>query len=115
MDINATVTTDINTINGRGQQHSKAKKVELMKSNSCFYCKIKGHQAKDCCKKQADHGNFSGRKEPARVHTAPATPDFQDPDSLANFMKENMDSFDEDTKMSFIEKLMLQDFTGAQN
>jgi len=40
MDIDA---TDINATTGRGQQHSKAKKAELMKSNSCFYCEIKGH------------------------------------------------------------------------
>jgi len=59
MDFNATTTTDINDIAGRGQQHSKAKKAELMRSNSCFYCEIKGHRAKDCCKKQADWGNFS--------------------------------------------------------
>jgi len=43
MDIDATVTSNINTTAGRGQQHSKAKKVELMRSNSCFYCEIKGH------------------------------------------------------------------------
>jgi len=61
MDIDTTVTSDINTTAGRGQQHSKAKKAELMRSNSCFYCEIKGHQAKDCCKKQADRGNFSDR------------------------------------------------------
>jgi len=40
MDIDATVTSDINAI---GQQHSKAKKVELMRSNSCFYCEKQGH------------------------------------------------------------------------
>jgi len=43
MDVDATVTTDINATTGRGQQHSEAKKVELMRSNSCFYCEIKGH------------------------------------------------------------------------
>jgi len=43
MDVDATVTSDINATAGRGQQHSKAKRAELMRSNSCFYCKIKGH------------------------------------------------------------------------
>jgi len=43
MDVDATVTTDINATAGRGQQHSKAKKAELMRSNLCFYCEIKGH------------------------------------------------------------------------
>jgi len=43
MDVNATVTSDINATAGRGQQHSEAKKAELMRSNLCFYCEIKGH------------------------------------------------------------------------
>jgi len=58
MDVDATVTSDINAIAGRGQQHSEAKKAELMRSNLCFYCEIKGHRAKDCHKKQADRSNF---------------------------------------------------------
>jgi len=90
-----------------------------MRSNSCFYCKIKGHQAKDCCKKQADRGNFSGHpnnpKEPTRACTALTTPDFQDLDSVTGFLKENMDSFNEDTKLDFIRKLMPKDFPEAQN
>jgi len=117
MDVDTTVTTDINTTTDRGQQHSEAKKAELIRSNSCFYCEIKGHQAKDCRKKQADRGNFSGHpnKEPTRVHAAPTMPDVQNLDSLTEFLKENMDSFDKDTKLDFIEKLMLKDFTRARN
>jgi len=85
-----------------------------MRSNSCFYCKIKGHQAKDCRKKQADHRNFSSRpKEPARVHATPIMPDVQDLDSLAGYLKDNMDSFNEDTKLDFIGKLMPKDFPKA--
>ena len=117
MDVDATTTTDINAIAGRGQQHSEAKKAELMRSNLCFYCEIKGHRAKDYCKKQADHGNYSGYpnkpKEPTRAHTILTTPDFQDLDSVAGFLKENMDSFDEDTKLDFIGKLMPKDFPEA--
>jgi len=119
MDIDTTTTTDINATTGRGQQHSEAKKAELMRSNSCFYCKIKGHQAKDCHKKQADCNNFSGRpnnqREPTSVYTTPTMPDIQDLDSLAGYLKDNMDSFDEDTKLDFIGKLMPKDFTKAQN
>jgi len=119
MDVDATVTIDINTTAGRGQQHSEAKKAELMRSNSCFYYEIKGHQARDCCKKQADRGNFSGHpsnpEEPTRVHAAPTMPDLQDLDSLASYLKDNMDSFDEDTKLDFIGKLMPKDFTKARN
>ena len=118
MDVDATVTTDINTTSG-GQQHSKTKKAELMRSNSCFYCEKQGHQAKDCCKKQADHGNFSGRsnnpREPTRVHTAPIMPDIQNLDNFANYLKDNMDSFDEETKLDFIGKLMPKDFPEARN
>jgi len=59
MDVDATVTSDINATAG-GQQHSEAKKAELMRSNSCFYCEKQGHRANVCRKKQADHNNFSG-------------------------------------------------------
>ena len=119
MDIDATVTSDINATAGRGQQHSEAKKAELMKSNSCFYCEIKGHQAKDCCKKQADCGNYSSYsnkpKESTRARTTLTTPDFQDLDSVAGFLKDNMDSFNGDTKLDFIGKLMPKDFPEARN
>jgi len=40
-------------------------------------------------------------------------PDLQDLDSLAGYLKDNMDSFDEDTKLDFIRKLMPKDFTEA--
>jgi len=119
MDVDATVTSNINDTAGRGQQHSEAKKAELMRSNLCFYCEIKGHRAKDCCKKQADRGNFSGRsnntRESTRVHAAPIMPDFSNLDNLAEYMKENMDSFDEETKLDFIGKLMPKDFPKARN
>jgi hypothetical protein len=45
MDIDAIRTTN----------HSEEKKAELIKGNQCFYCKIRGHHAKDCCKKAMDH------------------------------------------------------------
>jgi len=117
MDVNATVTSNINDTASRGQQHSEAKKAELMRSNLCFYCEIKGHRAKDCRKKQADRGNFSGRsnntRESTRVHAAPIMPDFSNLENLAKYMKENMDSFDEETKLDFIGKLMPKDFPEA--
>ena len=119
MNVDATVTSDINATAGRGQQHSEAKKAELMRSNSCFYCETKGHRAKDCHKKQADHGNFSGRsnntRESTRIHAAPIMPDIGNLDSLADYLKENMDSFDEETKLDFIGKLMPKDFPEARN
>ena len=118
MDVNATVTSDINAT-ATGQQHSKAKRAELMRSNSCFYCKKQGHQAKDCHKKQADCGNFSGRpnnpREPARAHVAPTMPDIQNLDNFADYLKDNMDSFSEEARLGFVEKLMPKDFPGALN
>ena len=121
MDVDATVTTDINATAGGGQQHSETKKAELMRSNSCFYCKKQGHCASNCRKKQADHGNFSSQRsnprEPARAHITPTMPDIQDLDSFANYLKDNMDSFSEDARLGFIEKLMpkAKDFQAALN
>jgi len=115
MDVDTIITEDINAA-GRGQQHSEAKKADLMRSNSCFYCKKQGHQAKDCRKKQADRGNFSScPKEAVQTGTAFTMPDVQNLDTFANYLKDNMNSFDEDTRMSFVDKLMLKDFTEARN
>ena len=118
MDVDATVTQDINaTISG--QQHSEAKKADLIKSNSCFYCEKPGHRANVCRKKQADRGNFSNRsnnyREPTRIKTAPTMPDLSDPDTFVDYLKDNMDSFSEEARLGFIEKLMSKDFPAALN
>jgi len=42
-------------------------------------------------------------------------PDIENLDSLADYLKENMDSFDEETKLDFIGKLMPKDFPEARN
>jgi len=42
-------------------------------------------------------------------------PDIQELNSLTDYLKENMDSFDEDTKLDFIGKLMPKDFPEARN
>jgi len=66
-----------------------------------------------------DRGNFSSRsnntRESTRVHAAPIMPDFSNLDNLADYMKENMDSFNEETKLDFIGKLMPKDFPEARN
>ena len=118
MDVDTTTTLDINATTS-GQQHSEAKKAELMRSNLCFYCEKPGHRASNCRKKQADRGNFSGRsnnyREPAKAHVA-TMPNLQDPDELVDFLKENMDYLSTDVKLGFIEKLMpKEDFTEALN
>jgi len=118
MDVDATVTQDINAIIS-GQQHSEAKKADLMKSNLCFYCEKPGHRANVCRKKQADCGNFSGRsnnsREPARANTTPIMPDISNLDTFANYLKDNMDSFSEETRLGFVETLMPKDFPEARN
>jgi len=110
------------TRDSKGIQHSKAKKKELMENNQCFYCKIKGHHVKDCCKKATDHCNFSekqrstGGPPPICNHasTNTSTPDMT-PTNISLFLKENIGSLDEDTKLSIVESLMPKDFTQAQN
>jgi len=109
---------------GRGIQHSKAKKKELMENNQCFYCKIKGHRVKDCRKKIADRCSFNGGQSgkntggPPPIHncvsTDTPTPDMT-PANISTFLKENMGSLDEDTKLSIVESLMPKDFSQAQN
>ena len=112
MDVDATITSNVNAVRG---QHSEAKKAELIRNNSCFYCEKPGHQASNCRKKQADCGQSSGHFKTVRTGTIPVMPNFQDPDSVSEFLKDNMDSLDEGTKLSIIETLMLKDFTEARN
>jgi len=117
---------DVDTTSGQGQQHSEAKKQELMKNNQCFYCEIPGHHTKDCRKKAADRRPFNGgcadkpgkNEPPPPIHNrvsnntpkiAPST------EEMANFVKDNMDYFSKDTKLSFINSLMPKDFQLAQN
>jgi len=105
---------------GKGPQHSEAKKKELMDNNQCFYCEIRGHCVKDCCKKAADRCNFNEKKPEGpppirnRASTSTPTPDMT-PTDISDFLKENMGSLDEDTKLSIVESLMPKDFSQAQN
>jgi len=117
MDVDATITSDINATAGGGQ-HSEAKKADLMRSNSCFYCEKPGHQASNCRKKQADRGQSSGQSsgyKTTQTGIIRNMPDFQNPDSVSEFLKDNMNSLDEDTKLSIIETLVPKDFTKARN
>jgi len=119
MDVDAAKT-------GRGIQHSEAKKNELMAGNQCFYCEIRGHRAKDCHKKIADRRNYDNnsgntrstnypaKNEPTTNRAAPVAPDMT-PGDISSFLKDNMGSLDEDTKLSIVESLMPKDFTEAQN
>ena len=90
-----------------------------MKNNTCFYCEIRGHHTKDCHKKQANCSNFSGQTNNPSSNgptiCTSAAPIMVDADHILDFLKENMDLLDEDTKLSIIESLMPEDFIKAQN
>jgi len=42
-------------------------------------------------------------------------PDIQNLNNFADYLKDNMDSFDKETKLDFIGKLMPKDFPKARN
>jgi len=101
MDIDATIATNIT---GRGPELSEAKKVELQANNSCFYCFKRGHRAKDCRKKQADHAQSSGSTANYQTCTREITIDDITPDLVRGII--HTDTFkakDEEFKLSFIE------------
>jgi len=117
---------DVDTTSGRGAQHSEAKKQELMRNNQCFYCENPGYRAKDCCKKAADRHPFNGRRadnpgksgpsSPIHNRVSDDTPKFAPSISeMTDFLKDNMDSLSEDTKLSFVSALKPKDFQLAQN
>ena len=114
---------DVDAASG-GNQHSEAKKQELMKNNQCFYCEIPGHRAKDCRKKAADRrSSGSGRADnpgkggpPIHNRVSNDTPPFPtDPEGMAEYTKEHMDEFSEDIKLSFVSSLMPKDFHPARD
>jgi len=106
MDINAS---------RMGQTHSDAKKQQLMDENKCFYCEIKGHQARVCRKKIADCAK-SGKTANDNTPTVQGQgPIDMTPDDISSFLTKHMGLLDEDTKLSIIESLMPKDFPQAQN
>jgi len=78
----------------RGPELSDKQRAKLMTSRSCFYCFKVGHQAKDCCKKLADHAKGSGRpaNKPIQAqgqnHMILFDMTLSD---IAQFLKDNMD------------------------
>ena len=94
-----------------GQQHSEEKMAKLKEGNQCFYCEIRGHRAKDCCKKAADRTKQENGGSTSQVKAAKMLT----PEELTTFIKDNMDNFQEDTKISVIEALMLKDFVQGPN
>ena len=94
-----------------GQNHSEEKIAKLKEGNQCFYCEIRGHRAKDCRKKAADRAKQGSGSTAPQVKAAKGLT----PEELTKFIQENMDSFQEETKISVIEALMPKDFVQGPN
>ena len=103
MDINAVTTTNI----------TEAQKAELMKNNQCFYCQKKGHRAKDCFKKKHDNQERSNTSRTSgQINNTKSTPDMTK-EEIVSFLKENMDTINEDTCLSIADSLIPSDFVQA--
>jgi len=103
MDVNTTIATNIT---GRGPELSEAKKAELQANNSCFYCFKRGHRARDCRKKQADHAQSSGSTASTsnQTRTREITMDDITPELVNQMIRSDaFQSKDEDFKLSFLE------------
>jgi len=100
---------DVDAIAIQGPDLSNTQKNEYMANNKCFYCAKIGHCAKDCCKKQADQNQDNGRAAATNTGVA-RSPDIttfdMSPDNIANFLKDNTDAINPDTKLSIIEKIL---------
>ena len=98
-------------------------KTKLIKTNSCFYCRKPGHRAAVCHKKARDRGmvpapnaSTSNNSEGTHIRaTDSGDQPLMKPEDFANFLKDNMDKFDEDTHLNLVDTLMPPHFQQAQN
>ena len=89
-----------------------------MVANKCFYCAKIGYRAKDCHKKQADQSQGNRRAAVTDTGTtkAPNITTFDmTPDNIANFLKENIDTINPDTKLSIVKKILPMGFLTGPN
>jgi len=101
-----------------GPELSDKQRAELMTSWSCFYCFKVGHQAKDCHKKLADRARGSGRpaNKPVQAQGQNHTILFDmTPSDIAQFLKDNVDTIDNETKVSIVEKILPTGFLMGPN
>ena len=96
---------------------SDKQKAELMATRACFYCFKIGYQAKDCCKKLADHTRSSGRTTDNLTHANAQDKSIPDmtPSDIAQFLKDNVNTIDDKTKLSIMEKILLIGFPTGPN
>ena len=62
-----------------------------------------------------DFSKISAQVVATLVNTTPIMPDITDLDTFADYLKDNMDSFSEEARLGFVEKLMPKDFPTALN
>jgi len=103
MDVDAATFTNI----------TEVQKAELMKNNQCFYCQKKGHRAKECFKKKRDNQErSSSSRAPSQINNTKSGPEMTKED-IVSFLKQNMDTIDEDTRLSIADSLLPSDFVQA--
>ena len=102
----------------RRPELSDKQRAKLMASQSYFYCFKVGHQAKDCHKKLVDYAKGSGRptNKPIQAQGQNHVILFDmTPSDIAQFLKDNVDTIDDETKVSIIEKILLTGFLMGLN
>jgi len=106
---------DIDAI--RGPELSDKQKAELMANRACFYCFKIGHQAKECRKKLADRAKSSGRPagKPIQAQGHNVVPLDMTPSDIAQFLKDNVDTINDKTKVSIVEKILPTGFLTGPN
>jgi len=106
---------DINTMHG--PELSDKQKAELMASRACFYCFKVGHQAKDCYKKLVDCARSSRRAadNPTCTNTQDKPIPDMTPSNIAQFLKDNVNTIDDETKLSIVKKILPTGFPTGSN
>ena len=105
MDVDAIISSD-------GQRLSEDEISRLIREKKCFYCKGDNHRSDKCWKKHGKptQGGKTGRTTARNTEVPNMTPE-----DIASFLTDNMDSFNEETKLNLIDRLMPKDFSSAQN
>jgi len=100
-----------------GPEISDKQKAELMANRACFYCFKVGHQARECRKKVADRAKSSGRPagKPTQAQGTATIPLDMTPSDIAQFLKDNVDTINDETKVSIVEKILPTGFLTGPN
>jgi len=77
-----------------------------------------GHQARECRKKLADRAKSSGRPagKPTQAQGQNSANSLDmTPSDIAQFLKDNVDTIDDETKVSIVEKILPTGFLTGPN